>query len=120
MAKQRITLSPPPQVPGLLGGSAPAFIEVIAEKSGKVNWLDRAKKYYKSLIVVVGALVDIACEISGVFHDQGWMHAVVMGLTATLAFLKRNEKWVDFGDDNSESGDHAHPTAPAPDTDESR
>ncbi|QNN99696.1 membrane protein [Mycobacterium phage Rope] len=77
----------------------PAEVKVLAEKPGAVNWLDKAKAYYHTIITLIGALVVMLNELTPLsnFMDdttQRIFSIAVVFFTAALNFLKSNEVWV--------------------------
>jgi hypothetical protein len=68
---------------------------------GGVTVFDKLKKYYKGLIMTLGAVLIILNEATplfdNVFHGTAGniFTSIVAGATTLLAILKSNEHWVD-------------------------
>ncbi|TDK85745.1 hypothetical protein EI067_30755 [Mycobacterium paragordonae] len=75
-------------------------VTVIDEKSGNVTALDKAKRYYKGLIVLIGSFLVMANELTPVLNflpDNGkqWVSGAIGVATVVLTFLKANETWIE-------------------------
>lgn len=91
-----------PQVVTPTPTAVPAKAVVVAEKAGSVGLLDKAKNYYKGLIIGLGSLLIVLQQATPLFNFLGddntvktTFTVVVLAVTTALAVLKDNEKWVD-------------------------
>ncbi len=96
MTKQRVALiKTPPHVVGLYHNSS-VEKRVVEVRPGEVNWVDKAKGYYKGLIALVGVLLIAFTQLSGTLPDpiDRWV-TVLIGIFTTLGvILRANEVWV--------------------------
>ena len=102
MAKYRIEAAPAPTINTLTStpaDSAGGVVNVVAEKNGSVNWLDRIKSYYHTLITLVGTAILVLNAATPAFDfipiDKNYLTVVIATLTTVSVFLKKNETWVD-------------------------
>lgn len=98
--KKRVQVTAPPTgvAKFAVGPASSATTQVIAEKTGTVSWLDRAKAYYHTAIVVLGmaaTLTPAVLAVAGVIPGPvGIGIAVAAGaITPILTALKSNETW---------------------------
>lgn len=99
--KSRLEITNPP---GVTASSVPGeAVSVNAVKVGAVNFGDKLKGYYHTLIVLVGAVIILLNQLSsalGWIPDYGqkiavWISIALGVLTVLLTALKSNESWVD-------------------------
>lgn len=72
---------------------------VVDEKPGEVNFFDKLKGYYHTMITVIGAILVLLNEVTPITDSlpQSWQHTItliIVGTTALLNALKSNEQWV--------------------------
>ncbi|AER47586.1 hypothetical protein DS6A_32 [Mycobacterium phage DS6A] len=96
--KKRIRIAPEGRAYGLFGAGS---TEVVERRAGSVTPADKAKRYYKGLIALVGTLVIAAGEAAPLFNGtlagtaaQHWFTVIVAALTTAGVILKENEHWV--------------------------
>lgn len=97
--KRRLEVQDNHHIHTFVAGVAPT-VKVVDEKPGPVTWLDKAKGYYKELIVLVGAILVFLNEVTPVLNflpeqDKRYVTVAIGFIAAVSTFLKRNEKWVD-------------------------
>lgn len=96
MTKQRVALiKTPPHVVGLYHNPS-VEKRVVEVRPGEVNWVDKAKGYYKGLIALVGVLLIAFNQLSGTLPDpiDRWV-TVLIGIFTTLGvILRANEVWI--------------------------
>jgi hypothetical protein len=97
-AKQKVEMVPaPPEVAKETGKSAE--VVVTAEKPGEVNFVDKLKGYYHTVITVTGAILLLLNQVTPITDALGgevqkWISAAIIFVTALLNFLKSNEQWI--------------------------
>ena len=72
---------------------------VVKSKPGQVNWKDKAKAYWHTIITVIGAILVLLNQITPITSQFGGnvqmvTNTVIVFLTAFVNFLKSNEIWV--------------------------
>ena len=97
-AKQRVEVVPLGPISAQDAGM-PVKAVVVKEKPGTVNWFDKAKGYYHTLITVVGTILVFLNEVTPLTDSLGgttqrWVSVVILASTALLNLLKSNEQWV--------------------------
>lgn len=89
----------PVQAPTIQAGNVPAEVKVLDAKVGEVNWMDKLKAYYHTVITVLGAILVVLNEMTPITDalPEGGKHAVtgvILFLTGLFNALKSNEVWV--------------------------
>ena len=100
MAKYMIEAAGKPSINALTSAvnDTGGVTNVLKEKSGAVNFIDKVKYYYKSLITIVGMVLTLLSAMTPVFSfipiDGKYITWAIAALTTVSVWLKRNEKWV--------------------------
>lgn len=95
--KRRVEINANSQIRSLVGGTP---VVVVDEKPGPVTALDKAKAYYKGLIVLVGSFLVMANESAPLleslpYNGKQWVSGAIAAATVVLTFLKANETWIE-------------------------
>ena len=95
----RTWLEPDPGVKARVEVAKDGGTVVVKEKEGELNWRDKAKNYYKGIIVTIGAILALLAQVTPLANmlgqdTQNLITGIVLFLTALLTFLKSNEQWV--------------------------
>lgn len=74
-------------------------VVVVNAKEGEVNWVDKLKAYWHTIITVIGGLLVILNELTPVTDQLGpnvqhIVTVVIIILTAIVNASKSNETWV--------------------------
>lgn len=75
--------------------------EVVKTSQAPLTLLDKAKGWYKDIVVAIGSILVIANELTPVFNlvvpaaEKHWVTAGIAFLTAALTFLQKNQAWVE-------------------------
>lgn len=99
--KRRVEISTKPVAKSLMSlpGDGGGVVNVMEEKIGKVNLVDKFKGYYKGAIAFVGMLLIVLEASTPIFSsfqiDQSKIVALIAALTTVGVLLKKNQTWVD-------------------------
>lgn len=98
--KYRIAAVSLPKVTGLMSPgrhAAPevgATVQVLDTQPGTVSWLDKAKAYYHTVIVLVGSVLTLLTQANLPDGYDEWVPTAILILTTVLTALKSNEVWI--------------------------
>ena len=98
--KYRVAAAPAPRVLGLVSTGrhaapeVPATVQVLDTQPGTVSWLDKAKAYYHTVIVLVGSVLALLTQANLPDGYDEWVPTAILILTTVLTALKSNEVWI--------------------------
>jgi hypothetical protein len=101
--KKRLEVKPNPEQSAStlsVAATPEAPVKVVAEATGPVTALDKAKGFYHTAITVVAAVLVFLNEVTPATNflpgtAKHWVSVTVVLLAALANFLKSNETWID-------------------------
>ena len=97
-AKQKVEVVPVGPIRAEITG-VPVKAVVVEEKPGQVNFWDKTKAYYHTVITVLGGILVFLNEVTPLTDALGgdvqrYVTLAIIGLTAVMNAVTSNEKWV--------------------------